>query len=339
MTPREIEKLFERRNIAEIVRRNKQVLSILEDAAKEIADRIRRYHIRHPKGGASFYAFNKQIERNIDAALKVLAGDLEKSIRNGVTANWELANTKNNAFVKAFAAGSKVPGKIMHSMNLLNLDALSAFLDRKDFGLSLSDKVWKFTRNYKEQLEQLLATGITEGENAFNIAKKVEKYIAGKPIKYAGGLLPKRNIAYQAVRLAATETNMAYRMSDYERRQKLPFVIGVEVVLSAAHPTFDICDSMAGNYPKGFVFLGWHPRCICYTKVILQSKSEFIDFIKTGHVDQRRYVRSIPQSAQAYLQRHRPTISKWKTKPFFLRDNFTEKFELRKDVLKIGRAS
>lgn len=339
MTPREIEKLFERKNVAEMVRRNKEVLSILQDAAKDIADRIRRYHVRNPKGGASFYAFNKQIERNIDTALKALAADLEKSIRSGITANWELANTKNNAFVKGFVAGAKVPNKIMHSMNLLNLDALDAFLNRKDYGLNLSDRVWKFTRNYKQQLEQFLATGITEGENAFNIAKKVEKFIAGKPIKYAGGLLPKRNIAYQAVRLAATETNMAYRLSDYHRRQQLPFVVGIEVVLSAAHPTFDICDSMAGNYPKGFVFSGWHPRCICYTKAIMISKSEFVDFTKTGRVDQRRYVRSIPQNAQAYLERHKPAISKWKTKPYFVRDNFTTKFELRQDVFKMGRAA
>lgn len=339
MTASELEKYYEGKNIAEIIRRNRQVIEVLRDAAKDIAARIKAYRQRNPSGGASFYAFNKQIERNIEAALRAMAENIEQSIRQGITTNWKLANTKNNAFVKAYVGTTNVPSQLLSSMNLLNVDALNAFLDRKDYGMSLSDKVWRLTQEYKAQMEAFLASGITEGENAFKIAQKIEQFILGKPIKYAGKLLPKRNIAYQAVRLAANETNMAYRMSDYERRQRLPFVIGIEVVLSSSHPTYDICDPMAGNYPKGFIFAGWHPRCICYTRSIMQTKEEFIDFVKTGRIDNRRYIKSIPQSAQGYIERHRAQIERWANKPYFLRDNFTQDFHLRKDVIKHGRTA
>ena len=241
MTAAELEMIYEQKNIREIVRRNKEVMAILEDTSKDMAARIKAYHLRHPKGGASFYAFNRQVERNIDAALLSMSEEIETAIRNGIKTDWELANLKNNAFVKNYTGGTKVSGEIMQSMNLLNLDALSSFLDRKDHGMKLSDKVWKLTTDYKNQIEQYLASGITEGQSTFQIAKKLDGYIQGKPIKYKGKLLPKRNISYQAIRLAATETNMAYRMSDYHRRQKLPFVTGIEVMLSNSHPEFDIC--------------------------------------------------------------------------------------------------
>jgi hypothetical protein len=54
---------------------------------------------------------------------------------------------------------------------------------------------------------------------------------------------------------------MAYRSADVARWEKLDFVTGYEVKLSNNHPEYDICDELAGKYPKTFVFKGWHPNC------------------------------------------------------------------------------
>lgn len=118
------------------------------------------------------------------------------------------------------------------------------------------------------------------------------------------------------------------------RRQQLPFVTGFTVKLSAQHPVYDICDSMAGDYPKTFVFDGWHPQCICYTTAKMLDKEEFRDFIKTGKIDQRKYTRSIPQNAQKYIEKHRDNFDNWKNKPDFIQQNFTADYNLRKSVLK-----
>lgn len=45
-------------------------------------------------------------------------------------------------------------------------------------------------------------------------------------------------------------------------------------------PLTDICDELAGNYPKGFKFTGWHPNCRCHTETILLNGADFEDFIK-----------------------------------------------------------
>ena len=86
------------------------------------------------------------------------------------------------------------------------------------------------------------------------------------------------------MRLARTETNMAYRTADQERWQRLDFVIGYRVVLSDNHPEPDICNDLSakrgekgnrGVYPKDFVFKGWHPQCRCYVVPILADDKEF----------------------------------------------------------------
>ena len=77
------------------------------------------------------------------------------------------------------------------------------------------------------------------------------------------------------MRLARTETNMAYREADHLRYQQLDFVLGFEVHLSNNHPVRDICDDLKGKYPKGFKYVGWHPHCRCFVTAWLMDDKEF----------------------------------------------------------------
>ena len=79
-----------------------------------------------------------------------------------------------------------------------------------------------------------------------------------------------------AVRVTRTETNMAYRMADHDRWQRLDFVLGQRIKTSKNHKDEDICDELAGDYPKDFTFTGWHPQCMCYcTPIMLEPKEVF----------------------------------------------------------------
>ena len=78
------------------------------------------------------------------------------------------------------------------------------------------------------------------------------------------------------MRIARTETNIAYRRADNTRWQQMDFVIGQEINLSRNHPVTDICDTLAGRYPKNFVFDGWHPQCFCYVVPILLSEKDMM---------------------------------------------------------------
>ena len=83
-----------------------------------------------------------------------------------------------------------------------------------------------------------------------------------------------KSSAKNAMRVARTETNMAYRRADNERWKRMDFVLGQRIQLSNSHPMKDICDTLAGDYPKEFVFEGWHPQCFCFVTPILMDEDE-----------------------------------------------------------------
>ena len=143
-----------------------------------------------------------------------------------------------------------------------------------------------------------------------------------------------------ARRLTATETNMAYETSDYERWQQLDFVVGIEVKLSGNHTCLggdgkphefkDICDELAGKYPKTFKFTGWHPQCRCIAISILKTQEEMdVDTQKILNGEPLdgesvNKVTDVPQAFMDWCAENSDRIDRAAergTLPYFLRDN------------------
>lgn len=135
-----------------------------------------------------------------------------------------------------------------------------------------------------------------------------------------------------ALRYARTTTNIAYRTADYDRYQEFAFVIGIEIRLShnPAHVK-DICDELAGRYPKDFKWTGWHPNCMCYQVPMLAKHSEvdeMVDEILDGgeaeNVECKGKVRELPKNFVEWIKsnekRVREAVERG-TLPYFLRDN------------------
>lgn len=132
------------------------------------------------------------------------------------------------------------------------------------------------------------------------------------------------------MRVARTETNMAYRTADNERMQQLDFVLGQEIKTSNNHGAkdADICDILAGKYPKDFEWTGWHPQCRCYMTAILADWSEIakmedaIDQGKTYTPD--GVVTEPPDNFNQWKKDNADKIARAEergTLPYFLRDN------------------
>ncbi|WP_417444636.1 DUF559 domain-containing protein [Joostella sp.] len=96
------------------------------------------------------------------------------------------------------------------------------------------------------------------------------------------------------------------------------------------------CDELQGRYPKDFVFVGWHPNCLCFTTNVLLSQKEFIEYVNGGKIRQQRYTRTIPRRAENYLNDNSQQIKGWKNTPYFIRDNFKntkDGFEVKKSII------
>ena len=138
-----------------------------------------------------------------------------------------------------------------------------------------------------------------------------------------------------AMRLARTETNMAYRTADQERWRQLDFVIGYRVVLSDNHPEPDICNDLSakrgekgsrGVYPKDFVFKGWHPQCRCYVVPILADEKEF-DKIQEAILndepipESKSVIREPNKYFQDWWKKNKKRVSEAQSLPYWVKNN------------------
>lgn len=291
--------------------------------------------------------------KRIETLMSGLKQRMEMVVLNGIDAEWTLANNKNSELANR-VFGRNV-GRLTQAQYRryysTNDAAREAFQQRKVGGMSLSDRVWRYTEQFKEEIEMGLDIGIRSGRSADALSRDLRQYLK-QPDKLFrrvrdehGQLqLSKRAKAYHpgqgvyrssyknARRLAATETNIAYRTSDHLRWQQMDFVVGIEIRLSGNHtlngkPFHDICDVLAGKYPKDFKFTGWHPHCRCSAISILKTQEEIdrdTQRILNGEpVDGESVnrVRDVPQAFKDWLTENDERIGRASSVPYFISDN------------------
>ena len=140
-----------------------------------------------------------------------------------------------------------------------------------------------------------------------------------------------RSARQNALRLTITETNMAYNYSNCKRWESEPFVLGIRIRLSANHPEEDICDELAGDYPKTFMWRGWHPRCMCSVSSILMDRNseEWKKLRKMPKEEYEAYkspnlIKGVPSAFSEWCKRNEDKLKvarKNDKLPYFVRDN------------------
>lgn len=168
-------------------------------------------------------------------------------------------------------------------------------------------------------------------------------WVDDNPANYHPGQGVYRSSVKNSMRLARTEINMAYREAEYLRWQQLDFVVGFRVCLSNNHtttdgkgkriPLTDVCDELAGDYPKTFKFVGWHPQCRCYVVPIMKDYEEYNEdranrFKAIARKQEykslpsRRTVTDVPKNFRDYIDKIADRAKGWKSQPYYIRDNF-----------------
>lgn len=324
-----------------------QIDAIYRTAAKEAAALGVSIKDFNPDRLFSFSDY-PNTRKKIEKLLNDLQSGVTAVIVNGIRSEWTLANNKNDELARQVFGDSvgKLTKELERRYFSTNGAAREAFIKRKTDGLGLSDRVWKYTNQFKEEIELGLDLGIRSGRSADELSRDLRSYLQHPDKlfrrvrnKHGQLVLSQRARAYHpgrgvyrssyknARRLAATETNIAYRTADYERWQQLDFVVGIEIKLSNNHPEPDICDDLKGRYPKDFKFTGWHPHCRCHVETVLKTPDELI-------ADNRRImeggkptetsvntVADVPQAFTDWVEANRERMTAAKSLPYFIRDN------------------
>ena len=289
---------------------------------------------------ADVWIQNRVAEQRIEKLLLQLHDDLLANFDAHTRAAWEAANKKADAMIADFIRGLPISETARRGMFARNAHAFRSFMQRKEAGMNLSERIWKATESAKENLAYFVASGVAEGRPAALISQDIRalllepdrrfhrirnargQLVLSRPMRnYHPGAGVYRSSYMNALRVGATETNIAYHEADHERWQRLDFVLGVKVERSgtSAKPC-PVCDAMQGTYPKGFKFLPWHPFCICHATPVMLSGEEFTDYLVTGHMPPGRVLRDMPQRALEYVEQHpyyRNSYSYLHNVPFF----------------------
>ena len=351
---------FDARHYAKTRQYARQVERLYNTACDEIARAAGRITI--PEDGVFSFDDFPATRRQAEGILSRLTKKVEAVITTGTRTEWQAACDKSDAFLGSILRTSRLTPEEAEKYQARNLEALQAFQQRKAGGLGLSQRVWKYTEEFKTALELGIDVAVGEGRSAQQLSRDLRQYLQQpdklfRRVRDKGGNLRLskaakmyhpgqgvyRSAAKNAERLARTEVNMAYREAEYLRWQQLDFVVGFRVMLSNNHtttdskgkkvPLTDICDELAGDYPKTFKFLGWHPQCRCVVVPIMSDYDEFnkdranrLKAIVRGQsyksLPSRRTVRDVPAAFRSHIEAIADRSKNWKAMPYYIRDNF-----------------
>lgn len=203
------------------------------------------------------------------------------------------------------------------------ITAVDEFIKRKNNGLNLSQRVFKNTRHFKKVVNDNIIVGLKKGTAARELAKDLRRSLRNNQYTEHPGRGVYKSPQKNTLRLASTEINLAYANADFDRWQLIEAVIGIEIRLSAQHPKYDICDPMAGKYPKDFHFTKWHPFCLCIAIPILAPQeilNQIMDF-KLGIIDKPPiipYIKKLPESAIGWMEKNAERVKGWANHPYWL---------------------
>ena len=249
-------------------------------------------------------------------------------------------------------------------------NAMEAFkINEKSF--QISTRVWK--DGVRGQIEGALQIAQSKGQSAAELARNLKQYLQEpdrlyRRIKdpdtgelklskaardYHPGQGVYRSSYKNALRLARTEMNNAYRRAEWESYQNNPCIVGYQIKLSNNHtlinpktgkpePFVDICDYAQGLYPKDFKWHGWHPQCRCIMTPVFASDEDISAMTRaiineeSPEIIKPKQITTIPDKFIRWSQKHKKQISGWSSKPDYVLDNekYAEKYFVYKDVFK-----
>lgn len=323
--------------------------ALFDEATNEYA--VLAFNADYEQKAQFYFEDYPKLAKKAESITKDLAESIKKVVLIGTSKEWDKANDEVDSIVNTLLSsqGISADDKLKHFASYFNNheDALKAFQDRTTKGLDLSDRVWNIAETRK--IETQCALSIAQGKSAQELSRRVReelkephKLFRRVRDKYGELRLSKNAKAYHpgqgvyrssyknAMRLARTEINMAYRSAELERYDDLDFVVGFEVKRSTTGYACPVCEQLEGKYPKTFVFTGWHPHCRCYMVPILNTDEEFEkqnEAIMKGESytsKSKNEVDDVPIEFREWIKDNKSRLDlaeKHGTEPFFIKDN------------------
>lgn len=346
--PNEVNKKYQAKHLAKIQAEQQKIRKGYLDAIEKIYQKATGIKL---KGDAFRISDYPVLANEIDKQLLSFSSKVDITLHNGIKDQWELSIKKNAEIIHKKYGEKNVSEAVNKVLYDPQEKALEVFRARKVNGFTLSDRVLKYTGQMRGQIEQNIFAGLSEGRSAAAMARDQVAYMENpEPLfrrvrdakgnlklskaaeKYYEGLGKPGRGVYRSpfknfMRITRDTINESYRQSDMIRYQAIPFVLGYVVTLSNNHPVRDICDELAGKYPKTFKWRKWHIQCLCSCAPELPSPEEYDKYeqaILNGTEEGYKFkgeVKELPNNLSSYVEKNKGKMDGWAKKPDWVLEN------------------
>lgn len=265
----------------------KEIAALYDQWADEIGERAKWYS---HKSNASAPVSERQmleLQKQLKATSQVVSNEVYNKIRQNIYMVSDAVVKDNVDWLTGLgfaadgvnAAFTYVPDDIVR--NLITGQIY-------DSGWSLSSKIWSDNEKTLKDIYQVMARGVAENKPIYDIAKDLENYVrpeARLPWNLTapdGARIYKKQVDYNAQRLARTLVQHGYQQSFVATTQKNPFVTDY-IWISNGSRVCDLCAARDGQHYKKDELPLDHPNGMCTMQpgVVDDLEKQLVDWFNS----------------------------------------------------------
>lgn len=245
----------------------KEIATLYENWADEIGERAKFYSYKSTASAPASKRYYKELQKQLRATSQDISNEVYSKIKKNMYTVADAVVADNVKWLQSFgfsekglnAAFSYVPDEIVR--NLITGQIY-------DSGWSLSARIWGDNEATLKDIYQVMAKGLAENKPIYQIAKDLEKYVrpsAQLPwnMRAADGVkIYKKQVDYNAQRLARTLVQHGYQQSFVATTQKNPFITEY-VWRSNGSRVCELCLARDGTHYKKNELPLDHPNGMC----------------------------------------------------------------------------
>ena len=259
--------------IAVMASQQKEITKLYEDWADEIGERAKYYSHKSNASAPVSERYYKELQKQLRQTSQEVSNEIYKKIKSNIYTVADAVVSDNVKWLESFGFSSKglnaafsyVPHEIVQ--NLITGQIY-------DSGWSLSSRIWGDNEQTLKDIYQVMAKGLAENKPIYEIAKDLESYVrpsAKLPwnLRMADGKkIYKKQVDYNAQRLARTLVQHGYQQSFIATTQKNPFITEY-VWRSNGSRVCDLCKSRDGVHYKKNELPMDHPNGMCTMESVI----------------------------------------------------------------------
>lgn len=245
----------------------KEIAKLYEDWADEIGERAKYYSHKSTASAPVSERYYRELQKQLRQTSQEVSNEVYKKIKSNIYTIADAVVSDNVKWLESFgfsSAGLNVAFSYVPHEIVQNLITGQIY----DSGWSLSSRIWGDNEQTLKDIYQVMAKGLAENKPIYEIAKDLESYVrpsAKLPwnLRMADGKkIYKKQVDYNAQRLARTLVQHGYQQSFIATTQKNPFITEY-IWRSNGSRVCNLCKARDGVHYKKTELPMDHPNGMC----------------------------------------------------------------------------